>query len=195
MTNKMDWTKKFVATNNGERVGKIIAGILDIPYGETVLINPMNYHKEVLNTLKEFAADGQLEVSNNTSSYEKPQMREFATAQIKTAHNEHVVYNGDKAINVYPIDTGNKAITVDENYLDNNSKAIEVTSEPVKQQEPPFTKTQAQELLNLHWKTFEVEVNKIEDQRKLNLLAVVAVEVNAAEKKRQIIADRTNELA
>lgn len=200
MANTMDWKKPFLATNNGVLKGKLIVGILDLLYGETVLIDPRVYSEDTIKTIQYWVDYGQVAVSNDVSSYIAQQEENIyadAVDHVNSNSHQHTVFNGNKAIEVSQINTSGRAIIVEEDVPD-NSKAIEVKSlntEPVQQVEQKYTKAQAQELLSLHWKKFEVEVNKIEDLRILNLILVVAVETNAAEKKKQIVDERLKQLS
>ncbi len=188
----MDWTKKFNAINESGRI--IISGVLTLAHGTTTVVDPARHPEKTVEDLKIFHKRGMIDVNNNVVESKPLKLNDVPVKKLETTKangtkNEHVVLDTPKSpIEVSPIDLGGKPVSV-ENTLE------EPKTEPTKVvADERMTKEEATELLGVHWKKFESEVGKMTDKRALNFLLVVAEESGAADKKKQIIEARLEQI-
>lgn len=179
----MDWENKIQATNISEVI--LIAGILKIASGDTVVIDPSRHSDKIINDLRIFEKRGQLELTNNITIEPLAKKDSFPTKGLE-------IHGIKKAITVSAIDTNEKAIKV-ETYI-NEIQEEEEEIESVTSSDKRMTEDEAVEMLSLHWKTFQSQLNSIVDARKINYLQIIAQKTNAGDKKKQLIADRLNEI-
>ncbi|WP_336784158.1 hypothetical protein [Paenibacillus illinoisensis] len=183
----MDWNKKFNAINESGRI--IISGVLTLLHGTTTVVDPARHPEKTVEDLKIFHRRGMIQVNNNVVEAKPLKMNDIAVKKLETTKangkkNEHVVLDAPKPIEVAPIDLGGKPVSVTE----------PIAETPKVVADEKMTKEEATELLGLHWKRFESEVGKMTDKRKLNFLLIVADESGAADKKKQIIEARLEQI-
>lgn len=162
----------------------LISGVFNLENEKSVVIDPVLKPKAIIDDLKIFDRRGYIEVTNNITITESAKKDSFGVKTLDSG-------GGKKAISVTSIDLGGKAISVE---TATNEPKAEVKVEAPAVVEEKITREQAVELLNVHWKKFESEVNKMTDARKLNFLQIVALEEGVAEKKKEIIEARLNEI-
>lgn len=186
----MDWNQKFSATNESETV--IVTGIIALKHLETIVVDPSRHPESTINDLKIFNQRGMIKASNDIKETADAAfdvaVKTIFTSGKNGAKNEHVVLDEPKrAISVESIDMGGKAVNVD-NMLEQKA------SPAMAEVEEPMTEKEATELLGLHWKRFESEVGRMNDPKKLNMLLVTAEQTGAAEKKKQIVQTRLEQI-
>lgn len=151
--------------------GRIVSDAFAIPHEEERVVDTRRLPQSVLEDLQIFYENGSIDVEV-VDSENKESKKSANTENVKTENgHEHTVFKpSDRAINVQEIDTSGKSVEVG------------------------FSKIDAVELLDKHWKTLEKEVSGIKDMSKLKTILIVAKENAVAKKKLEIIENRIGEL-
>jgi hypothetical protein len=197
----MDWNKPFAVTNKSGMI--VIAGTIEIHHNtENYIVDPTRHPESTIKSLQIFEQRGTISVTNDIKQVAQKAKEDFGVKKVQSIANDagdkhdHFVFDPFKdaksAINVSEVKM-EKGIEVEEDLTSDSEKGIVVHEQKIVADEQ-MTKEQAIELLNSHWKKFESEVNKIDDLRKLNFLQVVAIEIGAADKKKEILENRINSL-
>jgi hypothetical protein len=201
----MDWEKEFEVENISDTV--LIADVLTIYSKSKEIINPGRYPERTISGLQNFHKRGLIKVTNDfVDNRKKSNISNIITKQVETTKDphggkhSHIVLNGGLDTGGKAIETGSeraerlaKANSDIEEYEDATYESPVVKTVEVKD-EDRMTREEAVELLSSHWKRVESEVNKINDARKLNFLLVVAIEEKVADKKREIIEEKLNQI-
>jgi hypothetical protein len=169
----MDITKvRNVIRIKNKAESRLASQAFGLGYKEEKVVDTRRLPERVIKDLQYFYECGYLDVEVVGDG--KQESKVTNTENVKTEHgHEHTVFKPqqDKLINVQEIDTSGKSIKVG------------------------FSKVDAVELLEKHWKTLEKEVEKMTDVDNLKLLLATAVELDMVNnKKYEIVKSRIEKL-
>ena len=198
----INWNDKFRVLNICG--GVLISGVIALRDGDDIVIDPNRASEKTVEDFKIFYRSGKARITNDIGEIKDQEVKdELGVKKIQTVKNadgdlrdHYVADSNQKIIGVNQIELGKGIINVTEDLTAENYGAIEVKNENqiLAKDEGRMTREDAINFLERHWKTVASDVAKITDKRKLNYILVVAIEVKAADKKRELIEARLIEL-